>query len=103
MEKIDAVLNVAGGFAMATASSEDLLSLTENMVNSSLHSSIIAARIAHLRLKAGGLLLFPGAAVWDAAIPVMLAYVPAKAAVHSLARCLAADPVQGTTAYNTDY
>ena len=62
LSSVDAVLNVAGGFAMATAAQDNLMADTEAMVSSSIYSSMLAARLASAYLSPGGLLLLPGAA-----------------------------------------
>jgi len=89
---LDAIVNCSGGFAMGTAASEDLLDGAEAMVASSYYASLVSARVASSFLRPGGLLLLPGAAAAPAALPGLLPYVPVKAAVHSLARCMAASP-----------
>lgn len=88
LTNVDAVLNVAGGFAMATAAQDNLLEATEQMVNSSIYSSMVAARLASVYLNPGGLLLLPGAAAAGISAPAMLPYIPIKTAVHNLAHCL---------------
>merc|ERR1719373_950283 len=78
---------------MGNAASVDLAG-AEAMVGSSLYSSLVSARVAAGFLRPGGLLVLPGAAAAPLALPGLLPYVPVKAAVHSLVRSLAADPVE---------
>merc|ERR1719373_1484012 len=78
---------------MGNAASVDLAG-AEAMVGSSLYSSLVSARVASSFLRPGGLLVLPGAAAAPLALPGLLPYVPVKAAVHSLARSLAADPTE---------
>ncbi|CAE7782947.1 qdpr [Symbiodinium pilosum] len=86
--KIDAVVNVAGGFAMGTAAEEAVLSASKNMVESSLYTSIIAAHVACHTLRTGGLVVLPGAAAAFSPTPWSLPYGTAKVAVHHLVRSL---------------
>jgi len=93
-QKLDAIVNCSGGFAMANAASEDLLDNAHAMVQSSYYASLVSARVASSHLRPGGLLVLPGAAAAPLALPGLLPYVPVKAAVHSLVRGVAANPVE---------
>jgi dihydropteridine reductase len=88
--KLDAIINVGGGFKMANAASEDIFENLRLMHSSSVESSIIAAHLAAMHLKEGGLLVLPGAAAAAKATPWAVAYGAAKAAVHHLVRSLSA-------------
>eukprot|EP00929_Paragymnodinium_shiwhaense_P003016 TRINITY_DN103396_c0_g1_i1.p1 TRINITY_DN103396_c0_g1~~TRINITY_DN103396_c0_g1_i1.p1 ORF type:complete len:240 (-),score=51.13 TRINITY_DN103396_c0_g1_i1:110-829(-) len=90
-QKLDAVLNVSGGFAFGPITFEDVLRNSDVMLSSSVLASLVSARIASERLRPGGLLVLPGAAPAAAATPQMIAYGVSKAAVHHLVRSLAAD------------
>merc|ERR1719362_1361251 len=59
------------------------------MVESSVYSSVVAARAASSALKPGGLLVLPGAAAALGPTAWSLPYGAAKAAVHHLVRSLA--------------
>jgi len=87
--QLDAVVNVAGGFAMGSASDPQMLSATQNMIESSVYSSVMAAHVASRFLKPGGLLVLPGAAAALGPTAFSLPYGSAKAAVHQLVRSLA--------------
>mmetsp|Transcript_62164 Transcript_62164/g.202832 ORF Transcript_62164/g.202832 Transcript_62164/m.202832 type:complete len:244 (-) Transcript_62164:365-1096(-) len=87
--KLDAVVNVAGGFAMGAASDADMVANLRTMVESSLYSSAIAAHAASGLLRPGGLLVLPGAAAALGPTAWSLPYGASKAAVHHLVRSLA--------------
>jgi len=87
--RLDAVINVAGGFAMGSASDPQMLSATTSMIESSVYSSVMAAHVASSLLKPGGLLVLPGAAAALGPTAFSLPYGSAKAAVHQLVRSLA--------------
>jgi dihydropteridine reductase len=89
--ELDAVINVSGGFAFGPITSPDVLVSSDQMLSSSVLASLVAAKVASERLRAGGLLLLPGAAPAVAPTPQMVAYGTAKAAVHHLVRSLAAE------------
>ncbi|CAJ1412679.1 unnamed protein product, partial [Effrenium voratum] len=50
-ERLDAVVNVAGGFAMGSAQDAEVLDNTKAMVESSVYSSVLAAHLAAKALK----------------------------------------------------
>eukprot|EP00128_Syssomonas_multiformis_P018752 Colp12_sorted_trinity150504_noHs@20350 len=87
--KLDAVLCVAGGWAGGNASNKDFVKNTDLMVKQSINSSVVAAHIAAVHLKEGGLALFTGALAATGPTPFMLGYGLAKAAVHHLVTGLA--------------
>ena len=91
-EGLEAVVNVAGGFAMGSAQDEEVLEHTMAMVESSLYSSVVAAQLAAKMLRPGGLLILPGAAAAWSPTPWSLPYGTAKVAVHHLVRSLALEP-----------
>ncbi|CAI2347275.1 unnamed protein product [Caenorhabditis sp. 36 PRJEB53466] len=87
--QVDGVFCVAGGWAGGSASSKDFIKNADLMIKQSVWSSAIAAKIAAVHLKPGGLLQFTGAAAATGPTPGMLGYGLAKAAVHQLATSLA--------------
>lgn len=87
--RLDAVVNVAGGFAMGSASDEEVVASTQQMVESSVYSSVMAARLASELLRPGGLLILPGAAAALGPTGWSLPYGASKAAVHHIVRSLA--------------
>ena len=86
---LDAVVNLAGGFAMGTAEDPAVLATTMAMVESSVYSSIVASYVSSQMLKTGGLLILPGAAAAWSPTAWSLPYGTAKVAVHHLVRSLA--------------
>ncbi|KAL2915716.1 hypothetical protein HK105_204662 [Polyrhizophydium stewartii] len=66
--KLDAILTVAGGWAGGNLADSSLFANTDAMISQSIHSSVIAARLAALHLKE------------------YIAYGLAKAAVHQLVK-----------------
>ncbi|KXS09221.1 dihydropteridine reductase-like protein [Gonapodya prolifera JEL478] len=89
--KLDAIVNVAGGWAGGNASADDLLHNVDLMLRQSVHSSFITVQLANSFLKEGGLLSLTGAATATSPTPSMLAYGAAKASVHHLVRSLASN------------
>ncbi|CAF0981439.1 unnamed protein product [Brachionus calyciflorus] len=89
--KLDAILNVAGGWAGGNASSAQFLSNSDLMWRQSVWSSLISASLASKHLKENGVMTLPGAAApLDLApTPGMIGYGMAKAAVHQLTKSLA--------------
>ncbi|KAJ3313727.1 hypothetical protein HDV04_001531 [Boothiomyces sp. JEL0838] len=96
-EKIDTIINVAGGWAGGNLLDENVYDNVELMMNQSVSSSIITAKLAALHLKQGGLLVLTGAAAATHGTPSMIAYGMAKAAVHHLVKS-AAGPDSGLPA-----
>ncbi|CAB3404074.1 unnamed protein product [Caenorhabditis bovis] len=89
-KKVDGIFCVAGGWAGGSASSKDFIKNCDLMWKQSVWSSTIAARLASVHLKAGGVLQLTGAAAATGATPGMIGYGIAKAAVHQLTQTLAA-------------
>ena len=89
--KLDAIFNVAGGWAGGNASSAQFLANSDLMWKQSVWSSLISASIASKYLTESGVLTLPGAAApLDLApTPGMIGYGMAKAAVHQLTKSLA--------------
>uniref|UniRef100_A0A0K8S4A9 Dihydropteridine reductase n=3 Tax=Lygus hesperus TaxID=30085 RepID=A0A0K8S4A9_LYGHE len=90
-EKVDAIINVAGGWAGGNAGSEDFIKNSELMWKQSVWSSTITASIASKHLKPGGLVTLPGANAAQEGTPGMIGYGMAKAAVHQLTKSLAGE------------
>merc|ERR1711963_968848 len=88
--KLDCVVNVAGGFMMGNASCTQLLADARLALEQSIASSLLAARILNKHGNKGGLLVLPGAAAATSPTPTLLAYGLAKAATHHLTQSLAA-------------
>ncbi|KAL1922537.1 uncharacterized protein VTP21DRAFT_10076 [Calcarisporiella thermophila] len=89
-QKVNAIVCVAGGFAMGNAQSNEFLESCDLMLKQSVHSSVIAASLAAKFLKEGGLLTLTGANGALNETPGILGYGMSKAAVHHLTRSLAA-------------
>jgi dihydropteridine reductase len=88
--KLDAILNVAGGWAGGNASSDKFIANADLMWKQSMWSSLISASLASRYLiEDGGVLTLPGAAAALNSTPSMIGYGAAKAAVHQLAKSLA--------------
>lgn len=88
-DRLDAVVNVAGGFAMGAAEDPEVLAKTMTMVESSVYSSVVAAQVSAELLSPKGLVILPGAAAAWGPTAWSLPYGTAKAAVHHLVRSLA--------------
>ncbi|KAJ3357802.1 hypothetical protein HDU83_002930 [Entophlyctis luteolus] len=105
--KLDAIVNVAGGWAGGNLLDDDLYKNIELMIAQSVHSSAITAKLAAKHLKDDGLLVLVGvsfiqinckayitkttqADAAKEATPGMIAYGLAKAAVHQLVKSVAA-------------
>eukprot|EP00961_Rhodomonas_salina_P041119 553446-Rhodomonas_salina.1 len=92
-KQLDAIICVSGGFAMGSAQDPKLFDTVESMYGSSVFPSFIAAHLAAIHMKPGGLLVLPGAAVGGSTpTPWGLSYGSAKAAVHHIVRSLGSDP-----------
>jgi len=94
-DKLDAVVNVAGGFAMGSAAHGDMVERTRDMLESSVYTSLIAAHVASEVLRPGGLIVLPGAEAALGPTAWSLPYGSAKAAVHHLVRSLADTETSG--------
>jgi len=86
--KVDAILNVAGGWAGGNALSEDLAKNVDLMWKQSVWSSTVTAKLAASYLNENGVVVLPGAAAALGGTPGMIAYGMAKAAVHQLTKSL---------------
>lgn len=93
-DKVEAILNMAGGWAGGSADSKDFIKNADLMWKQSVWSSTISASLASKHLKPGGCLVLPGAKPAIAGTPSMMGYGMAKAAVHQLTKSLA-DPKSG--------
>eukprot|EP00741_Cyanophora_paradoxa_P000346 tig00000403_g337.t1 len=89
--KCKAVICVAGGWAGGNASSKKLFETADLMIRQSVHSSLVAAKLATRLLDKDGLLVLTGSAAALQGTPGMLGYGLAKAAVHQLAASLAGE------------
>lgn len=87
--KVDAILCVAGGWGGGNAASADLVKIADLMWKQSVWSSVIAAKLASVYLKDGGLLALSGAKAALEGTSGMIGYGIAKAAVHQLTKSLA--------------
>nr|CAG4708566.1 unnamed protein product [Naegleria fowleri] len=100
-QKLDAVINVAGGFVMGSLKEKQLLSQVDAMWKVSVQSSVLSALCASAHLKEGGLLVLPGAAGALSPTPHTIAYGLAKNSVHHLVRSLAHPKECGLPAHTT--
>eukprot|EP01064_Diplonema_japonicum_P022884 TRINITY_DN3313_c0_g1_i1.p1 TRINITY_DN3313_c0_g1~~TRINITY_DN3313_c0_g1_i1.p1 ORF type:complete len:251 (+),score=80.26 TRINITY_DN3313_c0_g1_i1:53-754(+) len=88
--KLDAVVNVAGGWAGGNIASSEMVDSAELMWKQSVCSSVIAGQIAAQHMGSKGLLVLPGAAAAaEGGTSFMIGYGMAKAAVHHLIQSLA--------------
>ena len=90
-DKVESVINVAGGWAGGKASDPDWVKNADLMWKQSVWSSAISGTLAAKFLRSGGLLVLPGAKPALAGTPGMMGYGLAKAAVHQLVKSLASD------------
>jgi len=88
-QKLDSVLNMAGGWAGGSASSDDFIKNADMMWKQSCWSSCISAKLASNHLKEGGCLVLPGAQPALGGTSGMMGYGMAKAAIHQLTKSLA--------------
>merc|ERR1711993_203152 len=88
-QKVDSILNMAGGWAGGSANSEDFIKNSDLMWKQSVWSSTISVRLASKHLKEGGCLVLPGAQPALGGTPGMMGYGMAKAAIHQLVKSLA--------------
>ncbi|KAJ3111445.1 hypothetical protein HK100_002676, partial [Physocladia obscura] len=88
--KVDAIVNVAGGWAGGNLLDDDLLKNVSLMISQSVNSSVITAKLSATHLKDDGLLLLVGADAAKEGTPGMIAYGIAKAGVHQLVKSIAA-------------
>eukprot|EP00095_Tigriopus_kingsejongensis_P012096 maker-scaffold702_size109376-snap-gene-0.22 protein:Tk12096 transcript:maker-scaffold702_size109376-snap-gene-0.22-mRNA-1 annotation:"dihydropteridine reductase" len=90
-DKVDAIINMAGGWAGGAADSKDFIKNCDLMWKQSVWSSAISASLASKHLKDGGLILLPGAKPALEGTPGMIGYGMAKAAIHQLIKSLACE------------
>ncbi|CAF2976122.1 unnamed protein product [Rotaria socialis] len=89
-ESVEAILNVAGGWAGGNASDKDFIKNSEMVFKQSVNSTLIVTSLASKFLKENGLLTFSGAAAALGATPGMIGYGAAKAATIHIGKSLAA-------------
>jgi len=89
--KVDAIINVAGGWAGGNASNPDWVKNADLMWKQSVWSSSISATLASRHLSDTGLLVLPGAQPCLEGTPGMMGYGMAKAAIHQLVKSLGCD------------
>jgi len=95
-QKLDSVINVAGGWVGGSADKTDFVKNCDIAMRQSVWTSTIAARLASLHLKSSdGLLVLPGADPARGPTSGMIGYGMAKAAVHQLTKSLADTPKSG--------
>jgi len=82
--RVDAVINIAGGWAGGNAANADWVKNADLMWKQSVWSSAISATVAAKHLKDDGLIVLPGAKPCVGGTPGMMGYGMAKAAVHQL-------------------
>merc|ERR1711899_104808 len=86
--KVDAIINMAGGWAGGSANSKDFIKNADLMWKQSVWSSTISAALAAKHLKVAGCLVLPGAQPALEGTAGMMGYGMAKAAVHQLTKSL---------------
>eukprot|EP00735_Rhodelphis_limneticus_P005358 TRINITY_DN1716_c0_g1::TRINITY_DN1716_c0_g1_i1::g.25225::m.25225 TRINITY_DN1716_c0_g1::TRINITY_DN1716_c0_g1_i1::g.25225 ORF type:complete len:230 (+),score=77.09,sp/Q3T0Z7/DHPR_BOVIN/46.32/9e-60,adh_short/PF00106.20/0.32,adh_short/PF00106.20/1.1e-11,Epimerase/PF01370.16/1.7e-05,KR/PF08659.5/28,KR/PF08659.5/3.4e-05,adh_short_C2/PF13561.1/24,adh_short_C2/PF13561.1/0.024,Eno-Rase_NADH_b/PF12242.3/0.012,Eno-Rase_NADH_b/PF12242.3/1.7e+03,2-Hacid_dh_C/PF02826.14/0.0093,RmlD_sub_bind/PF04321.12/0.013,S len=87
--KVDAVLNLAGGWAGGDVKSADIFDSTSSMIKMSVDSTILAAHLAANHMNNKGLFVTCGSAAALSGTPGMVGYGAAKAAVHQITESLA--------------
>jgi len=96
--KLDAVVNVAGGFVMGNFAQKNILSQVDLMWKVSVESSVLSSQMAAKYMKEGGLLVLPGASGALGPTPGTIAYGISKSAVHHLVKSLANPELAGLPA-----
>merc|ERR1712227_947080 len=86
--EVEAIINMAGGWAGGSANSPDFIKNADLMWKQSVWSSTISAALAAKHLKTGGCLVLPGAKPALEGTAGMIGYGMAKAAVHQLTKSL---------------
>jgi len=92
--KVDGVVNAAGGWAGGNTKDKNWIKNADLMWKQSVWSSTLAADLASKHLQEGGVLVLPGARAALNGTPGMIGYGMAKAAVHQLVKSLG-DPGSG--------
>lgn len=70
--RLDAIINVAGGWAGGNVASKEMFKNTELMYNQSVVTSVVAAKVASEHLNANGLMVLSGAAPCVNGTPEMI-------------------------------
>lgn len=84
--KLDAVINMSGGFRMDNVASDEIFENLQLMYSSSVESSFIASHLAAKYLKESGVLVLPGAAATAGGTPWATSYGSMKTSVHHLVK-----------------
>mmetsp|Transcript_24899 Transcript_24899/g.41002 ORF Transcript_24899/g.41002 Transcript_24899/m.41002 type:complete len:234 (-) Transcript_24899:95-796(-) len=87
--KLDAIINVAGGWTGGKISDTSVFKAVEEMHASSVESAVVSAYIATKFLKENGLIVLTGSASALKPTPGMIGYGLAKAGVHFLVQSIA--------------
>jgi len=82
--KLDAVIVVAGGFAMGDIKDDGVFATLDKMYNFNVVSSVSGAHVAAKTLREGGLLVLTGAEGALRPTPHFIGYGVSKAATHHL-------------------
>eukprot|EP00002_Diphylleia_rotans_P019353 TRINITY_DN3748_c0_g1_i1.p1 TRINITY_DN3748_c0_g1~~TRINITY_DN3748_c0_g1_i1.p1 ORF type:complete len:194 (+),score=26.43 TRINITY_DN3748_c0_g1_i1:64-645(+) len=91
IEKVDAVICLAGGWAGGSAGDEGVFESLEKMYQANMRSALLAAHIATRLLKKDGLLVMTGSAAAMSPTPSMVAYGMTKCATMHLMDSIAHD------------
>jgi len=90
VEKVNAIVCVAGGWKGGSLKSKALMKNCDLMWNVSVQTSLISSQLAALYMETGGTLILPGAHAAFTPTPRMIGYGIAKAAIHHLVKSCAA-------------
>ena len=91
--KFDVIINVAGGFRAENLNHEEIITVSENMYNMNMLTSILAANIAKSHMNKNGLLVLTGALGCKNSMGTgILAYQLSKHSVHYLTDLLVENP-----------
>jgi dihydropteridine reductase len=91
--KLDCIINVAGGWRGGSIESEDILESTQQMMSMNLYSTLLSAHLAKKFLKENSLLIFTGAnSVKEGMHSWMMGYQLSKNSVHHLTEVLLKNP-----------
>ena len=82
---------MTGGVLNGNAADEHLLHRVRLVMEATVFSSVLAAQVAHMALRPGGLLVLRGASAALGPTPWGLPYGTSRVAVHHLVRSLAAE------------
>ncbi|CAF2307648.1 unnamed protein product [Rotaria sp. Silwood2] len=89
-QSVEAILNVAGGWAGGNVRDKNFIKNSDLVFKQSVNSTLIAASLASKFLKENGLLTLSGAAAALDTTPGMIGYGAAKAATIHIGKSLAA-------------